>query len=305
MPSATEERRHPAVGNDDPRSRRWATIAELQRKGEQALRRRATEASLPVGPLMRLAETRRCQGDFAAAMEVYEQVAATRRGDWRKAAWLGALLRQEALPFAPPSGVWPAPFVQIENFLPPTEHERVFANALSIAPDFAAAQVGSGKHRRIDEERRRALAIDAVESDAFRGALVDRLKALLPGVQRRLRLHPRTFRAGPAELVAYPHDGFALPHRDSGPSPYPRLRLNGVYYFHREPPPFGGGDLLLYDTNVEGEDYDPFAFSRIRPTGNSLVLVPTSYYHEVALVASRSGALADARLSVGVPLRGA
>lgn len=304
MPSATEERCRLAVGSGDPPPRRVAAIAELHRKGERALRRRAARAPLAVGPLMALAEARRCQGDFAAAIEIYEQVAATRRGDWRKAAWLHAMLRQEALPFVPPSGVWPAPFVYIENFLPRTEHERVLATVLSLAPDFAGARVGSGKDRRVDESRRRGLAIDAVDCDVFRGVLAQRLDALLPNIQRRLRLGPRTFRVGPAYLAAYTHDSFAVPHRDSGPRPYPRLSLNGVYFLHREPRAFDGGDLLLYDTSVDGDGYDGFAFSRIRPTGNSLVLVPSSCYHEVTPVASRSSALADARLSVAVPLRG-
>ena len=304
MPPTTED----AAGLSAPMRQpgRAATVAELQRQRERALRRRAERQPLAIGPLMALAESQRLQGDFAAAVEIYEQVAATRLGDWRKAAWLLAMLRQRQLPFAPPSGIWPAPFVRIENFLPPTEHERVFAIALSLAPRFVGARVGAGKNRRADESQRRGLAIDGVECEALRGILAPRLHAVLPSLQQRLRLAPETapHRIGRMDLVAYPHGSFGGAHRDDGPRPYPRLRLNAVYFLHRDSLAFSGGDLLLYDTDVEAGYYDRFAFSRIAPASNSLVVLPTSCYHEVTEVASRSNALADVRLSATVVLRG-
>ena len=283
------------------------TIAELQRQGELALRRRAERQPLASRPLMALAETQRLQGNFAAAAEIYQGVAATRRSDWRKAAWLHAMLLagERQLPFAPPSGVWPAPFVHIENFLPRAEHEHMCAIALSLAADFAGGRVGPPEDRRIDESHRRGLAVDHVASDRFGTTLVPRCLALLPSIRRRLRLNPRTAdRAVGVSLAAYPHGGFAGPHCDTGPRPYPRLQLHCVYFFHRDPRAFSGGDLLLYDTDVETGDYDRFAFSRIVPASNSLLVLPTSCYHEVTQVTSRSTALADARLSATVLLRG-
>ena len=305
MPPTTKDAARLSAAAMRQRSRA-TTIAELQRQGELALRRRAERQPLAGRSLMALAETQRTQGNFAAAAEIYEQVAARRRGDWRKAAWLHAMLLagERQLPFTPPSGVWPAPFVQIEDFLPQAEHERMHAIALSLAADFAGGRVGPPEDRRIDESHRRGLAVDHVASDRF-GTLVPRVLALLPGIRRRLRLNPRTAdRAVGVSLAAYPHGGFAGPHCDTGPRPYPRLRLHCVYFFHRAPHAFSGGDLLLYDTDVETGDYDRFAFSRIVPASNSLLVLPTSCYHEVAQVTSRSNALADARLSATVLLRG-
>ena len=273
-------------------------IALLQRKGELELKRRTAGQPLAARPLMALAETHRCQGNFKAAIEIYEQVASARLGDWRKAAWLRAMLRQEPLPFVPPSGVWPAPFVYIENYLPRTEHERVLAIALSLAPRFSKARLGSGEHRHVDESRRRGLAIDQVGCDALRGLLVPRLRPLLSSIQERLRLSPHApHRFSHIDLAAYPHGNFGGAHRDSSPRPYPRLSLNAVYFFHREPLTFTGGDLLLYDTDVETGISSRLAFSRIAPTSNSLVLLPASYWHAVTQVASRSSELRDARLS--------
>ena len=274
-------------------------IALLHRKGGRELQRRAAAQPLAAGPLMALAETHRCQGNFKAAIAIYEQVASAQRGDWRKAAWLSAMLRQEQLPFVPPSGVWPAPFVRIENFLPRTEHERVLAIALSLASRFQQARLGSGEHRHVDESRRRGLAIDQVGCDALRGLLVPRLRPLLSSIQERLRLctPPPPHRFSHIDLAAYPHGNFGGAHCDTSPRPYPRLSLNAVYFFHRQPLAFTGGDLLLYDTDVETGISSRLAFSRIAPTSNSLVLLPASYFHAVTQVASRSSELRDARLS--------
>ena len=273
-------------------------IALLQRKGELELKRRTAGQPLAARRLMALAETHRCQGNFEAAIEIYEQVASAQRGDWRKAAWLHAMLRQGQLPFVPPSGVWPAPFVYIENLLPRTEHERVLAIALALAPRFQQARLGSGEYRHVDESRRRGLAIDQVGCEELRSLLVPRLRPLLVGIQERLRLSPNApYRFSHIDLAAYPHGNFGGAHRDASPRPYPRLSLNAVYFFHRQPLTFTGGDLLLYDTDVETGISSRLAFSRIAPTSNSLVLLPASYWHAVTQVASRSSALRDARLS--------
>ena len=216
------------------------------------------------------------------------------------------MLRQRQLPFAPPSGMWPTPFARIENFLVPTEHERVFAIALSLASSYAVARVGPAKDRRIDESHIRGLGLDDVDCDELTALLAPKLHALLPSIQRRLRLSPRAApdHVGRVDLAARPHGGFTRAHRDTGPRRYAQLRLNAIYFFHRQPLAFHGGDLLLYDTDIEAGRYNRFAFSRMAPASNSLVVLPTSCYHEVTEVASRSNALADARLSATVVLRG-
>ena len=281
------------------------TIAELHRQGELALQRRAARPALDVRSLMALAETQRCQGRFAAASESYARVAAARSGDWRKAAWLHAMLRQERLPFTPTRGVWPVPFARIENFLPPKEHERAQAIALSLAPRLGAAKIGTGAERRVDESQRLGLSTDPLDDDALNAILIVRIRALMPTIQERLRLQPWVPPHAIVELQAYPDGGYGRVHRDNHQSMAdPRMRLNCIYYVHREPRAFRGGDLLLYDTSIEaGDNHDQFAFSRIEPTGNSLVVMPRGSSHGVGQVEARSSALADARLAVAVSLR--
>ena len=298
MPPVKDPASGPRLPDYDPAAAgAMEAIALLHQKGALELQRRAAGQPLAARPLMALAETHRCQGNFEAAIAIYEQVASVQLGEWRKAAWLRAMLRQEPLPFVPPSGVWPAPFVRIENFLPRAEHERVLAIALSLAPRFSKARLGGGEDRHVDESRRRGLAVEQVGCNALRRLLVPRLARFLSSIQERLRLGPRTHRFSHIDFAAYPHGNFGGAHCDASPRPYPRLNLNAVYFFHRQPLAFTGGDLLLYDTDVETALSSRAAFSRIAPTSNSLVLLPTSYFHAVTQVASRSSELADARLS--------
>ena len=74
----------------------------------------------------------------------------------------------------------------------------------------------------------------------------------------------------------------------SGSGPHVRhvraRKLSYVYYFYRDPRPFAGGDLLLYDATDAGRK-PRAAFSRIDPTRNSIVFFPSDCWHEIIPVA--------------------
>src|SRR5439155_10127989 len=77
--------------------------------------------------------------------------------------------------------------------------------------------------------------------------------------------------------------GFYQIHRDnSGPKKRAR-RISYAYYFHQRPKRFSGGDLLLYDTDVQQGTCLP-AFTRIVPRDNSIVFFPSSFCHQVTTV---------------------
>ena len=102
-------------------------------------------------------------------------------------------------------------------------------------------------------------------------------------------------RMGRLSLVAHPDGGFGTCHRDS------LVPLQGICYFHRTPRPFTGGDLLLWDTEVETGRYgDVFGCSRIEPAAGSIGFYPGAYVHEVIPVACEPDDFTAARFSVNV-----
>ena len=81
--------------------------------------------------------------------------------------------------------------------------------------------------------------------------------------------------------------------------------ISYVYYCHREPKPFTGGELLLYDTCPGTKRFARTRFSRIDPKRNTLVLFPSCYYHEILPVHCESDRFEDARFTVNGWVHGA
>ena len=86
-------------------------------------------------------------------------------------------------------------------------------------------------------------------------------------------------------------------HQDGGKGVHGTRRLTYVYYFHRLPKPFAGGDLLLYDTDVQNGGYAA-AFTRLEAVDNSIVLFPSEYCHQVTSVRCASPEWGDSRFTL-------
>ena len=75
--------------------------------------------------------------------------------------------------------------------------------------------------------------------------------------------------------------------------------LTYVYYFHREPVAFRGGQLRLYDSQVESARWRPAeTFSELQPENNMLVLFPSRVMHEVLPTYCSSREFADGRFTL-------
>jgi len=71
-----------------------------------------------------------------------------------------------------------------------------------------------------------------------------------------------------------------------------RRRISCVYYVHRSPRAFDGGDLIVYDHRG--------AAHAIPAEHNSAIFFPADLLHEVRRVTCRSQAFADSRFSINV-----
>ena len=266
----------------------------LHSRAEAVLRQRLAADPRDADALRRLGDLHRRRGNFPAATEAYGHLNMLRPGD-RQVSWLCAVTAGEQLPAEPPDGLRAAPFVHIRDFLSHAERERLVSAALAMQGLFTPGGVGRGADRKVRPLERRALAVRLSDRANVSAWLVAKLREALPTVSMLLRIDSHDLRRTGLTMVAHPDGGFGVRHRDGTP-------LSAICYFHRDPRPFSGGDLLLHDTDVETGRSSASEFSRVAPLGGSIVFYPSYYAHEVAAVGSGPGEgdFATARLSVAV-----
>ena len=269
----------------------------LHSRAEAVLRQRLAADPRDAEALRRLGDVHRRKGNFPAAAEAYGRLKVLRPAD-RQASWLRAVTAGEQLPAAPPDGLRAAPFVHIRDFLSHAERARLLSAAFATQGLFTPGGVGRGADRKVRPLERQALALRLPGQGGVRAWLVPKLREALPMVSMLLRVDSHDLCRMGLTMVVHPDGGFGVRHRDGAP-------LAAICYFHRDPRPFSGGDLLLHDTDVETGRSSASEFSRVVPLGGSVVFYPSYYAHEIAAVGSVPGGpgegdFAAARLSVAV-----
>ena len=281
----------------------------LLARAEAALRCAVAADPKNANALLRLGDTYRGLGKLREALGCYERVASLRPGD-RKAHWLAAILGGGALPSAAPEAARPVPFVHKTAFLPPQRCRELLALAVASRGQFEPAKVvlkqgperadsapdryrsaDSGQTGVVDPSRRKARIADRRITEGsvrpwFEARLRDAFADALPGLRMR---EPRRYWVELA-MTAYLPGGFFLKHTDD--ELYPARMASFVYYFHRRPKRFSGGETLLYD----GDGTGPFTL--IEPRHNSIVFFPASGVHKAATVDGDSGDFGDARFAI-------
>ena len=281
------------------------TPALLRPGGLQDLAAAALERTLAADPddahaLWKLAEVHRRRGDFAAARGLYRRLC-TRGPDRRKAAWLHRVLSGDGPPEAAPGGVfWPAPFVWMTDFLAPEECDRLLALGVAryegLTPvETAIGHKDGGSSSTVDPEVRVGLEADARTTKEARLRIVPKIRSVLPAVLARLGMAGLDRYQLEVAMRVYLTGGFFQAHRDSAYEAFRSRKLSFVYFFHRRPRRFSGGDLLLYDTDVDAGACDSGAFSRITPLRNGIVFFPSACWHQATPVQCGTDDFEDGR----------
>ena len=260
----------------------------LFERAEAVLRRRLAADPNDAEALLRLGDLLRGEGRLDAALDAYRR-ALELRPVYPKASWLCAVLGgADDLPDAPPTpDAWPAPFVRVRNFLPADEHRALLTMMLAGREHFSEqAAVGPGflPDPRVRNNSEADLQFAAEMQPGFE----PRLRKLLEDASPRLGMRGMGAYRMDLQVRTYQAGEFYAAHNDSG-----RLReINYVYYLHRQPKPFSGGDLLLYD------GAGAKSFTRLEPEDNSIVLFPSRCVHEVTKVECDPGDFGAGRFSL-------
>jgi hypothetical protein len=210
---------------------------------------------------------------------------------------MAALLRGEASGPARTAG--PTRFVRIRDFLDAGLYHKLW-NVVASGMPLSPAKVGQAERSKLDRGRRDAATLD--DESALRPWFLAGVQEAVAKERVLQRLGLAQFTIGRRELQVTRHldGGFFRVHRDADGrgGPAATRRLTYVYYFHRTPRRFAGGDLLLCDQDAQGRREAQLAFTRLEPLDNCLVFFASDRPHAVTPVRMAGDDPLDGRWTV-------
>jgi len=189
------------------------------------------------------------------------------------------------------------PYVLLDEFLAPVELNTLIDFALAHENEFRLSEVisPSGDHRGLDFDHRRSRVL--MELGPHQEVLLQRLRACLGQTLEKLDLDVFPITRIEAQISASNHGDYFRCHTDNGAGDVASRDITFVYFFHREPKQFIGGELRLYDSPPRSGEISP-TYHAIVPEQNQLVVYPSSLSHEITPVECPSGTFADSRFTV-------
>jgi Rps23 Pro-64 3,4-dihydroxylase Tpa1-like proline 4-hydroxylase len=200
--------------------------------------------------------------------------------------------------------VLPARCVVLDEFLVPQELEELIRFTLEREADFSASEVVSpsadGGIVNYEHRRSRVLMDLAHHQDV----ILARIKAVLPQVLGALGMAEFAISDVEAQITASNHGDFFHFHSDKGSDRVASRRLTFVYFFHREPRQFEGGELRIHDARLKDGTYvSQGSYQTIAPQQNQIVFFPCELLHEITAVNCASRRFADSRFTLNGWLR--
>jgi Rps23 Pro-64 3,4-dihydroxylase Tpa1-like proline 4-hydroxylase len=193
----------------------------------------------------------------------------------------------------------PAECTLLDEFLTLAELDALLQHTLDREIQFQVSEVLSPgvSGGAVDFEQRRSNVL--MDLGLQESVIVDRLRTCLPRALQKLGRDPFPIARVECQITASKHGDYFHWHSDNGAPSVASREITFVYFFHREPKRFSGGELRIYDSRWENDRYAPTAnYRAIVPEQNQLVLFPSALAHEITLVECPSGTFADSRFTV-------
>lgn len=250
-------------------------------KAADALKQKLVSQPRDSQTLWLLGQVCRGQGKFKTAAEAYQRFVDLHPEN-QLAAYLVALLQSQDLPVTTPQpGLWPVPFVYMPSFLSQAQHDQALALAFAQQDKLQRASVR--ERGNVDLNSRSSWVLLEADLESVRSWFLSRIQAVLPTIMPRLQLAPFDIGSMELQMTVHRAGDFYTLHLDQDANlGYGRL-VSYVYYFYYTPKRFTGGDLLLYDTDVQKKTCSA-AFTRIVPRDNSIIFFSSHYWHQVSPV---------------------
>jgi Rps23 Pro-64 3,4-dihydroxylase Tpa1-like proline 4-hydroxylase len=194
--------------------------------------------------------------------------------------------------------------VLLDEFLAPQELEELTGYTLAQEVAFSASEVISpaADGGVVNYEHRRSRVL--MDLAQYQNVMLERIKTVLPQVLQKLGMEEFSIAGVEAQITASNDGDFFRFHSDNGSDRVAARHLTFVYFFQREPRRFEGGELLIYDARLEGDNYaSEGSYQTIIPQQNQIVFFPCELLHEITPVKCPSGQFADSRFTLNGWLR--
>ncbi|MGC2448137.1 MAG: 2OG-Fe(II) oxygenase [Candidatus Sulfotelmatobacter sp.] len=198
----------------------------------------------------------------------------------------------------------PARCVVLDEFLAPQELSELTCFTLEHEGEFEASEVLSPTAEKgvVNYDHRRSRVL--TELGHYQHVMIERIKAVLPSVLEKLGMKEFDISAVEAQITASSDGDFFHFHSDNGADHVSSRHLTFVYFFHRDPRQFEGGELRIHDATLEGSEYvSAGSYETIIPQQNQIVFFPCELMHEVTAVKCPTGLFGDSRFTLNGWLR--
>jgi Rps23 Pro-64 3,4-dihydroxylase Tpa1-like proline 4-hydroxylase len=194
--------------------------------------------------------------------------------------------------------------VVLDEFLAPQEVDELMRFTLEHEAEFQASEVVSPTSERgvVNYEHRRSRVL--MNLGRYEQLMLARIKGVLPQILEKLGMRDFDISSVETQITASNDGDFFHFHSDNGEDRVVSRHLTFVYFFHREPKAFEGGELRIHDAHLEESVYvTDGSYQTITPRQNQIVFFPCELMHEITPVKCASQAFSDSRFTINGWLR--
>ncbi|MGK7958535.1 MAG: 2OG-Fe(II) oxygenase [Crocosphaera sp.] len=183
-------------------------------------------------------------------------------------------------------------YLQIDDFLSPEELSNLLEYTINQKAAFVPAKTTTE-----EADYRQSLVLHSFPE--FSEIIQHKISNNLSDIVNKLELPSFMVSQIETQLTAHNDGNYFKLHNDNSSWETMNRELTYVYYFYRQPKPFSGGELLIYESKLENDSYSKGdLFKTIEPLHNSLVIFPSHYFHEVLPVDCSQCTFADSRFTI-------
>ena len=254
----------------------------LRKQAEGFLRSKIKSEPENVSYLIKLAHLLRKTGNLHEA-SMYLKKALALEPNNAEAGYLVSILDQKLNTNPCKKAYCPAPFLYIEDFLSPDEFSMIWSTIEKNKNYFKESVVyAADGTNEVDSNLRKSKTLYKKNLGDISEWILSKIYKQLPEILPYLNLDPFKPTSTEIQLTRHGNNDFFMIHQDSNKDidSINNRTLTFVLYVHQEPKHFNGGEILLFDTDTQTNNYND-RFTRLTPSSNSIIFFPSNYFHQV------------------------